>query len=187
MWHAGIFRYSKGLGTPATLTHQPPPFLPSPYPTPLRSDSSWGSFSVNISNFQASVLSWQRSSCTHHSLSVFLRGTGSPAHCCRRGSQRSPSGCYYRTFSSPLHFRVLVSYSPRCSFLSEGCWVCESMWHLRLTWACQMWFHLIFWGVGGGMLCFIWKLSLTWIQEVVFRLSSHFLWFLKFKYNVMCY
>lgn len=60
-------------------------------------------------------------------------GAGFPAYCCRRGSQRSPSGWSCRIFSYPLHFRVLVSRSPLCSVLLEGCWGCETRQHLPET------------------------------------------------------
>nr|KAF6429701.1 hypothetical protein HJG59_009033 [Molossus molossus] len=44
------------------------------YPTPRRSHSSRRSLSKSICSSQASMLFQQRSSCTHRSLSVFLRG-----------------------------------------------------------------------------------------------------------------
>lgn len=161
------------LGTPATFTQ-----MTTAFPSQPGIQRLWRVILPARAFLKASATcrpqSWQRNSCTHLSLSVFLRGVGCPAHCCRRGSQRGPSSWCCGTYSYPLHFRVLVSCSPQCAFLSEGCWVCESVWHLRLTWGCQMWFHLLFWGAGRGMLGFIWKLSLTWRQEVILRWSVHF-------------
>lgn len=68
-----------------------------------------------------------------HRLSMLLKGVGFPACCCRRGSPRSLSGWDCRIFSYPLPFKVSASYSPLCSVLLEGCWGCESRFHLRLT------------------------------------------------------
>lgn len=78
-----------------------------------------------------------RGPTAHSTVYQYFWETGSCARRCRRGSQRSPSGWYCRTFSYPLHFRVLLSYSPQCSFLLEGCWVCENRWHLRQAVRCD--------------------------------------------------
>lgn len=70
--------------------------------------------------------------CTLQTISV-ARRSGSPAYCCRLGSQRGPSGWYCRIFSYPLHFLVSVSHSPSSSVLLEGGWGRDSRQHLRLT------------------------------------------------------
>lgn len=161
-------------------------YFSASYPMPLKRDPSWGSFSKSIGNFQVSIFSPRRCSCTHDSLSV-LRRAASPAHCCGREPQRSPSGWYCRTFSYPLHFRALVSCSPQCSFLSEGCGVCESMEHPRLTQGCHMWFHLIFWGTGGRNAGFHLKVGSHVVAGSVPQTIRPLPLSFKIKEDVMCY
>lgn len=148
-------------------------YFPAKYPAPRRSHFSCGSFSESISNFQALVLSRQRSSSTHHRLWVHLRGVCSPAHCCRHGSQWGPSGWFCRTLCYPLRFRVLVSYSPRCSSLQRDaeCVRAGNTWDSLEAVRCD--FTSLFEALK-EMLGFIWKLSLTWMQEMILRQSVHF-------------
>lgn len=72
----------------------------------------------NISNFQASILSWR--TAVHHSLSVFLRRELLPLPTAKMlGSQRALLADITGHFH-PLHFRVLVSYSLPASLLVRG-------------------------------------------------------------------
>lgn len=169
------------LHTPETQGHQPhlptwpPPFLPSQvFSTSKKQFLLWELFLKHQQLPGLDFVLAEEPLYTSQFISI-SETSCFPCPLLQMWVSEEPFWLILQDISYSLHFRVLVSYSPQHPSLSEGCWLCESCstWDSLEAVRCD--FTSSSEALEGKMLGFIWKLSLSWLQEVVFRPSVHFL------------
>lgn len=115
------FRHSRGWGHQPDSPRRPLPFLPSQVAN--ASEKSFLLRELSRKHQQLpglDLVSAEEQLYTSQFISASERGW-LPCSLLQTWVSEGPFQLILRGIFYPLHFRVLVSYSPQCAFLSEGC------------------------------------------------------------------